>query len=178
MRIVELVGRGGAPSADVDETFDAARHVVLPGLINTHHHFFQTLTRAHPDAINKELFAWLKALYPVWSRHMTAEAFRLATRLALTELLMSGCTCVSDHQYLFPRGLEGAMDIQAQEAARLGMRMTLSREVSRMPWGAAAIGLLVGFLIGLTGMGGGAMMTPLLLLDRLGRADRSRRDWI
>src|SRR6266446_3406155 len=95
-RIVELVAGGGVPQAAVDETFDAARHVVLPGLINTHHHFFQTLTRAHPAAINKELFPWLKALYPIWARSMNAEAFRLATRLALTELLMSGCTCASD----------------------------------------------------------------------------------
>ena len=126
-RIVELVARGRAPAAAVDRTFDASRHVVLPGLINTHHHFFQTLTRAHPEAINKELFPWLTALYPIWARHMTPEAFRLATRLALTELLMSGCTCASDHQYLFPAGLEGAMDIQAEEAARLGMRMTLTR---------------------------------------------------
>ncbi len=124
-RIVELVARGATP--DVDRTFDASRHVVLPGLINTHHHFFQTLTRAHPAAINKELFPWLQALYPIWARNVTPDAFRLATRLALTELLMSGCTTVSDHQYLFPRGLEDAMDIQAEEAARLGMRMTVTR---------------------------------------------------
>jgi 8-oxoguanine deaminase len=126
-RIVELVPAGGKPSQPVDRTFDASRHVVLPGLINTHHHFFQTLTRANPAAINKELFAWLKALYPIWAREMNPDAFRLATRLALTELLLSGCTCASDHQYLFPRGLEGAMDIQAEEAGRLGIRMTLTR---------------------------------------------------
>ncbi|EFL88752.1 8-oxoguanine deaminase [Ahrensia sp. R2A130] len=126
-RIVELVAQGREPSAPVDRTFDASRHVVLPGLINTHHHFFQTLTRAHPAAINKELFPWLKALYPIWARNVKPEAFRLATRLALTELLMSGCTTVSDHQYLFPDGLENAMDIQVEEAARLGMRMTVTR---------------------------------------------------
>jgi 8-oxoguanine deaminase len=126
-RIVELVGSGAQPRAAVDQTFDASRYVVVPGLINTHHHFFQTLTRAHPAAINKELFPWLKALYPIWARQMNPDAFRLATRLALTELLMSGCTTASDHQYLFPRGLEGAMDIEAEEAARLGMRMTLTR---------------------------------------------------
>src|SRR5262249_40604591 len=126
-KVVELVAAGRQPSAPVDKTWDASRHVVLPGLINTHHHFFQTLTRANPAAINKELFYWLKALYPIWSAHMNADAFRLATRLALTELLMSGCTCASGHQYLFPRGLEGAMDIQAEEAQRLGIRMTLTR---------------------------------------------------
>lgn len=124
-RIVELVSAGHSPN--VDQTFDASGYVVLPGLINTHHHFFQTLTRAHPDAINKELFPWLKALYPIWAANMTPDAFRMATRLALTELLLSGCTTASDHQYLFPKGIENAMDIQAEEAERLGMRITLTR---------------------------------------------------
>ncbi len=126
-RIAELVPAGARPAGHVDQVFDAGRHVVIPGLINTHHHFFQTLTRAHPQAINKELFPWLKALYPIWARNVTPEAFRLATRLALTELMLSGCTCASDHQYLFPGGLENAMDIQAEEAARVGVRMTLTR---------------------------------------------------
>ncbi len=126
-RIVELVPAGGQPATAVDEVFDAGRHVVIPGLINAHHHFFQTLTRAHPSAINKELFPWLTSLYPVWARNMTPDAFRVATRLALTELLMSGCTCVSDHQYLFPEGLEDAMDVQAEEASALGVRMVLTR---------------------------------------------------
>ena len=126
-KIVELVGRGKQVSQKADHVFDASRHVVIPGLINTHHHFFQTLTRAHPAAINKELFPWLKALYPIWARNVTPEAFRLATRLAQTELLMSGCTCASDHHYLYPAGLEEAMDIQAEEAAAVGIRMTLNR---------------------------------------------------
>jgi 8-oxoguanine deaminase len=123
-RIVELVPAGVTPR--FDEIFDASRHVVIPGLINTHHHFYQTLTRAHPQAINKELFPWLKALYPIWAR-LNPEAFRLATRLALTELMMSGVTSSSDHHYVFPAGLEDAMDIQAEEARALGMRMTLNR---------------------------------------------------
>ena len=97
-----------------------------PGLINTHHHFYQTLTRAHPQAINKELFDWLKALYPLWAR-LTPEAMRLGTRLALTELLMSGVTTTSDHHYVFPAGLDDAMDIQVDEALKLGMRMTVTR---------------------------------------------------
>jgi 8-oxoguanine deaminase len=126
-RIVELVGKGQTISSKAEHVFDASHHVVIPGLINTHHHFFQTLTRAHPAAINKELFPWLKALYPIWAKHVTPEAFRLATRLALTELLMSGCTCASDHQYLYPAGLDDAMDIQAEEAGKLGIRMTLTR---------------------------------------------------
>ena len=125
-KIAALVARGETPEK-IDRTFDATRHVVIPGLINTHHHFFQTLTRAHPAAINKELFPWLKALYPIWAKNVKPDAFRLATRLALTELMMSGCTCASDHHYLYPVGLEGAMDIQAEEAAAIGMRMTLNR---------------------------------------------------
>jgi 8-oxoguanine deaminase len=126
-RIAELVPAGGKPAGHIDQVFDASNHVVIPGLINTHHHFFQTLTRAHPAAINKELFPWLKALYPIWAKNVKPEAFRLATRLALTELMLSGCTCASDHHYLYPAGLDGAMDIQAEEAARVGIRMTLTR---------------------------------------------------
>ena len=126
-RIVELLPAGASPATPVDATFDASAHVVIPGLVNTHHHFFQTLTRAHPAAINKELFPWLQALYPIWARVVTPESFRLATRLALTELLMSGCTTAADHQYLFPAGLEDALDIQAEEAAAIGIRMTLTR---------------------------------------------------
>jgi 8-oxoguanine deaminase len=125
-RIVELVARGAEPNAPVDATFDAARHVVIPGLVNTHHHFYQTLTRAHPDAINKDLFPWLVALYPIWAR-LKPEHLRVAVRLALTELLLSGCTTAADHHYLFPRGLESAIDIEVEEARALGMRMTVTR---------------------------------------------------
>ncbi|MBA3324276.1 MAG: 8-oxoguanine deaminase [Rhodobacteraceae bacterium] len=124
-RIVELVPAGGAPVAPA-RVFDASAHVVLPGLINAHHHFYQTLTRAHPAAIDKPLFPWLQALYPVWSR-LTPDDLRLATRLALVELMMSGVTCSSDHHYVFPAGLEDALDIQAEEALALGMRLTLNR---------------------------------------------------
>ncbi len=126
-RIVELVPRGASPHTPVDEVFDASRHVVIAGLINTHHHFFQTLTRAHPQAINRELFAWLNSLYPVWARHMDAHAFRMASRLAMVELMLSGCTTASDHQYLFCPGLENACDIQVEEARRVGLRFVLNR---------------------------------------------------
>lgn len=125
-RIVELLTSGQSPSKPVDQTFDASRHVVLPGLINTHHHFYQTLTRAHPSAINKELFPWLKALYPIWAR-LDPEAFRLSVRLALVELLLSGCTTAADHHYLFPAGLDEAIDIEVDEARKLGIRMTVTR---------------------------------------------------
>lgn len=124
--IVELVPAGGAPALPVDEVFDASRHVVLPGLINTHHHFYQTLTRAHPAAIDRELFPWLTALYPLWAR-LTPDDFRLAVRVALTELLLSGCTTAADHHYLYPKGLESAVDIAVEEARALGIRATISR---------------------------------------------------
>jgi 8-oxoguanine deaminase len=125
-RIVEVVAAGGAPSAPVDVEFDASRHVVLPGLVNAHHHFYQTLTRAHPSAINRELFPWLSALYPIWARLKPAH-LRLAVRLALTELMLSGCTTAADHHYLFPAGLENAVDIEVEEARALGIRMTVTR---------------------------------------------------
>ncbi len=123
-KIVALVGRSNEPIHDL--VFDASQHVIIPGLINTHHHFYQTLTRAHPLAINKELFDWLKALYPVWAK-LTPDAHRIATRLALTELLMSGVTCTSDHHYVFPLGLDDAVDIQVEEATRVGIRVMVTR---------------------------------------------------
>ena len=126
-RIVELLKAGQEPKSEVEAKIDCSKYVVTAGLINTHHHFFQTLTRAHPNAINKELFDWLKALYPIWAKHVKPDAFRMATRLALTELLMSGCSTASDHHYLYPVGLEGAMDVQVEEAQKLGMRMTITR---------------------------------------------------
>ena len=115
-RIAERVGQGATPER-IDAVFDASRHVVLPGLVNAHHHFYQTLTRAHPSAINKPLFAWLGALYPIWSR-LKPNHLRLASRLALTELMLSGCTTAADHHYLYPAGLENAVDIEVEEARR------------------------------------------------------------
>ena len=125
-RIVELVPAGRQPAAPVDATFDASRHAILPGLINTHHHFFQTLSRAHPVARDKELFPWLQALYPIWSR-LDRDMFRLGARLAYAELLLSGCTTAMDHNYMVFEGLEDAVDIEVQEAQALGIRATVTR---------------------------------------------------
>jgi len=125
-KIVELVGPDG-PSLRCDETFDARRHVIIPGLVNAHHHFFQTLTRAHPQALNKPLFPWLKQLYPIWGAHLDRDCFRLAVSVALTELMLSGCTTACDHLFVFPDDMADAVDIEAEEAAKLGMRMTLTR---------------------------------------------------
>ncbi len=124
--IVECIGRGQSPSARCDVSFDASRHVVLPGLINAHHHFYQTLTRAHPAGEGKALVPWLSAMERVWDR-MTPDALRIAVRMALVELLMSGCTTAADHHNLFPPGLENAIDIEVEEARALGMRMTVTR---------------------------------------------------
>ena len=125
-RIVELVGRGAEPAAPVEATFEASRHVVLPGLVNTHHHFYQTLTRAHPAGFGKELVPWLVALERVWSR-TRPEHLRVAVRMALVELLLSGCTTAADHHNLFPAALANAIDIEVEEARKLGLRMTVTR---------------------------------------------------
>ena len=124
--IVECLPNGTSPAKACNEIFDASETVVLPGLINTHHHFYQTLTRAYGPALDKELFDWLKTLYPIWAG-LTPEHVEVATRLALTELLLSGCTTAADHHYVFPRGLENTIEIQASAAADLGMRVTLTR---------------------------------------------------
>lgn len=124
--IAELVPAGGAPAAPVDTTFDASEHVVVPGLVNTHHHFYQTLTRAWGPVADAELFPWLVGLYPVWAR-LTPRAHELATRVALAELLLSGCTTAADHHYVFPRGLDDAIDVQVGVVRELGMRATLTR---------------------------------------------------
>src|SRR5258708_26426982 len=125
-RIVELVPAGGQPATTGVAVFDAAEHVVLPGLINPHHHFYQTLTRALPAAMDRELFPWLQALYPVWAR-LTSEALDLGVSVAMSELLLSGCTTTTDHHYVFPAGLEDAVDIEVAVASRLGMRVLLTR---------------------------------------------------
>jgi 8-oxoguanine deaminase len=125
-RIAELVPRGGTPTTPGAEVFDAGAHVVIPGLINTHHHFYQTLTRALPAALDRELFPWLKALYPVWAR-LTPQALELAVTAAMAELLLSGCTTTTDHHYVFPPGLEDAIDIEVAAAKRLGIRAVLTR---------------------------------------------------
>src|SRR3982075_4100509 len=124
-RIVELVPKGGRPAATV-AGFEAGAHVVLPGLINTHHHFYQTLTRALPAAMDRELFPWLQALYPVWAR-LTPESLNLGVTVAMSELLLSGCTTTTDHHYVFPAGLEDAVDIEVAVARRLGIRVLLTR---------------------------------------------------
>jgi 8-oxoguanine deaminase len=125
-RIVELVPAGTMPTTADCAVFEAGTHVALPGLVNTHHHFYQTLTRAFPPALDRELFAWLQALYPVWAG-LTPESLKLAATVAMAELLLSGCTTTTDHHYVFPSGLEEAIDIEVAVAQRLGLRVVLTR---------------------------------------------------
>jgi cytosine/adenosine deaminase-related metal-dependent hydrolase len=122
--VIEQVG----PSVDMpkaaDDVIDAAGHLVLPGLVNTHHHLYQTLTRAIPAAQDAGLFDWLRTLYPIWAR-LTPDAVHAATTLGLLELAKSGCTTAFDHQYLWPNG--SSIDDQFEAAAEVGIRFHASR---------------------------------------------------
>ena len=109
---------------------------VLPGLVNTHHHFFQTLTRALPAAQDAELFGWLRALYPVWAR-LTPEMLNVSAQVAMAELMLSGCTTASDHLYLYPNG--GRLDDTIEAARTLGLRFHACR--GAMSVGESAGGL-------------------------------------
>ena len=124
--IAEVLPAGAQPNRPVDERFDATDLVVLPGLINTHHHFYQTLTRACPVALNKELFAWLQSLYPIWAG-LDADMIHVATRLAAAELLLSGCTTAVDHHYIFPEAVPEALDVQVEAIRTMGIRAVLTR---------------------------------------------------
>lgn len=121
---IESVGKTSDLPAEADEILDLSGHVVLPGLINTHHHFYQTLTRAIPGAQNSNLFNWLKTLYPIWGR-MTPEDIYISTQTAMAELALSGCTTASDHLYLFPNGSK--LDDEIEGARQVGLRFHASR---------------------------------------------------
>jgi 8-oxoguanine deaminase len=122
-RIVAVGPSAGLPAA-ADEVIDLAGHVVLPGLVNTHHHMFQSLTRVLPAAQDGDLFAWLRALYPVWMG-LTPEMIQISTRTAMAELILSGCTTSSDHLYLFPNGCR--LDDSLEAAGAIGMRFHATR---------------------------------------------------
>ncbi|MFW6343228.1 MAG: 8-oxoguanine deaminase [Sediminispirochaetaceae bacterium] len=114
------------PEAE-DRVIDASRHVVVPGFVNTHHHFYQTLTRNIREVQNAKLFDWLVYLYEVW-KHIDAEAVYYSSLLAMAELLKTGCTTSTDHHYLYPRGFHGdPLGLQFQAAETLGMRFSPTR---------------------------------------------------
>lgn len=122
--LIEQVGTSANLPVEADEVLDLQGHIILPGLINTHHHFYQTLTRAVPKAQNANLFNWLKTLYPIWAR-LTPDDIHISTQTALAELALSGCTTASDHLYLFPNGSK--LDDEIVAAAEVGMRLHASR---------------------------------------------------
>ena len=121
---VEQAGPTNELPTEADEVLDLSGHLVVPGLINTHHHFYQTLTRAVPAAQNTNLFNWLKTLYPIWAR-MTPEDIRISTQTALAELALSGCTTASDHLYLFPNG--SRLDDEIHAGREVGLRLHAAR---------------------------------------------------
>lgn len=110
--------------AEADEVVDARGHLVTPGLVNTHHHMYQSLTRAIPGVQDAELFSWLRGLYPIWAG-LTPEMVRVSTQVAMAELLLSGCTTSSDHLYIYPNGIRLEDSIEA--AQQIGMRFVATR---------------------------------------------------
>lgn len=137
--LIEWIG----PASDLppalqiaDETIDARGHLVMPGLVNTHHHMYQSLTRAVPAVQDAELFGWLRGLYPIWSG-LTPEMVQVSTQVAMAELLMSGCTTTSDHLYLYPNGVR--LEDSIEGAQRIGMRFVATR--GSMSVGQSAGGL-------------------------------------
>jgi cytosine/adenosine deaminase-related metal-dependent hydrolase len=127
-QLIEYIG----PAAELparyrhtaDEVIDAHHHLVTPGLVNTHHHMYQSLTRAIPSVQNAELFGWLRGLYPIWAG-LTPEMVRVSTQVAMAELLMSGCTTSSDHLYIYPNGVR--LDDSIEAALEIGMRFVATR---------------------------------------------------
>jgi 8-oxoguanine deaminase len=125
-----------ARDGQVDEVIDAREHIVMPGMVNTHHHMYQSLTRAIPAVQNAELFSWLRGLYPIWAG-LTPEMIRVSTQIAMAELLLSGCTTSSDHLYIYPNGVR--LDDSIEGARAIGMRFTATR--GSMSVGQSAGGL-------------------------------------
>jgi 8-oxoguanine deaminase len=134
-RIV-AVGPSDTLPATADEVIDLAGHIVIPGLVNTHHHMFQCLTRVVPPAQNGELFDWLTALFPIWAG-LTPEMIEVSTKTAMAELILSGCTTAMDHLYLYPNGAR--LDDEIEAAREIGMRFHASR-------GAMSVGVSKGGL--------------------------------
>jgi len=121
---IRQIGQTDHLPQDADQTFNAKGMMILPGLVNTHHHFYQTLTRNLPAAQNTNLFHWLRTHYPIWAG-LTPEAIFISTKIALAELLLSGCTTSSDHTYMWPHGAR--LDDQIHAATEMGARFHAAR---------------------------------------------------
>ncbi len=122
--VIEAVGVTSDLPATADEVLDLRDQVVLPGLVNTHHHMYQSLTRAIIDGQNQELFGWLRTLYPIWAG-LTAEAVYVSAKLAAAELILSGCTTSSDHLYIFPNDV--TLDDEIRGVQETGLRFHATR---------------------------------------------------
>ena len=122
--VITAVGVSGDLPETADEVIDATNCVVTPGLINTHHHFYQNLTRAVPAAQDATLFGWLRTLYPIWAR-MGPEEIRISAQVALAEMALAGVTCAADHLYMFPGGAR--LDDEIEAAEGIGLRLHATR---------------------------------------------------
>jgi len=122
--VIEQVGPSAELPSEADEIIDASGRLVMPGMVNTHHHMYQSLTRVVPDAQDGELFKWLGALYPIWAG-LTGEMIRVSTQTAMAELMLSGCTTSSDHLYIYPNDCR--LDDSIEAAQQIGMRFHATR---------------------------------------------------
>jgi len=122
--VIEAVGPTAELPDAADEVLDLSGHIVLPGLVNTHHHMYQSLTRVIPAGQNKELFGWLRALYPIWAG-LRAEAVYVSAKLAAAELALSGCTTSSDHLYIFPNDV--TLEDEIRGVGEVGLRFHATR---------------------------------------------------
>ncbi len=134
--VIEAVGASAQLPQTADEVIDGRDQIVIPGLVNTHHHMYQTLTRVVPAAQDCELFKWLQTLYPIWA-NLTPEMVQVSTQTAMAELLLSGCTTSSDHLYIYPNGV--TLDHSIEAAHEIGMRFHAAR--GAMSVGASQGGL-------------------------------------
>ncbi len=137
--VIEAVGDSNAPAPEATHVVDATDCLVTPGLVNTHHHIFQNLTRAYPPMTDKPLFGWLQTLYPLW-RAIDEDSVFASTFVGLAELALSGCTTSSDHLYLHPRSAGDLLGAEIAAAHELGMRfhptrgsMSLSQKDGGLP---------------------------------------------
>jgi 8-oxoguanine deaminase len=121
---IKWIGTAGEEPQEVTDVINAQGHLVVPGFVNTHHHMYQSLTRAIPAVQNAELFSWLKGLYPIWAG-LTPNMVYTSTQTAMAELLLSGCTTSSDHLYIYPNGVR--LDDSIQAAKEIGMRFIATR---------------------------------------------------
>jgi 8-oxoguanine deaminase len=122
--VIEQVGPSAELPTEADEIIDASGRLIMPGMVNTHHHMYQSLTRVVPDAQDGELFKWLGALYPIWAG-LTGEMIRVSTQTAMAELMLSGCTTSSDHLYIYPNDCR--LDDSIEAAQQIGMRFHATR---------------------------------------------------